>query len=271
MLESAMHGDNCFLTLTYADRPDPSFVGPVRPQVSLDPKHAQDWLKRFRKAIEPARIRYFLVGEYGDETERPHYHAAIFGWPGCLYGRTRDRTVMLGRSCCNNCDLFQLTWGKGHVFAGTLEPDSASYIAGYVTKKLTSRTDPRLHGRHPEFARMSRRPGLGYDALHEVASTFLTFNLENTQADVPSALRHGKRILPLGRYLQKNLRKMVGRDEKAPQAVIDALSVEMLPLRLAAKADAENPSLRSQIIKNGLGKRAQLEAKRKIFKTRKTL
>lgn len=107
--------------------------------------------------------------------------------------------------------------------------------------------------------------------MHEVASTFMAFNLENTEVDVPSTLRHGKRLLPLGRYLQKNLRKMVGRDEKAPQATMDALAVELLPLRYAAKADPENPSLKSQIIKKGLGKVAQLEARQKIHKPRKSI
>lgn len=136
---------------------------------------------------------------------------------------------------------------------------------------MTSKDDFRLGNRHPEFARMSLRPGIGYHALHEVASTLMNFNLENTQDDVPSSLRHGKRILPLGRYLQKNLRKMVGKDEKTPQKIVDALAVEMLPLRQAAKNDPDAPSLKHQVIKKGKGSVASLTARHRIHKQRKNL
>ena len=67
MLEAMCHGDNAFVTLTYED-------DNVR---SLVPKDPQDWLKRIRKAVEPLRLRYYLVGEYGDISERPHYHVAL--------------------------------------------------------------------------------------------------------------------------------------------------------------------------------------------------
>lgn len=265
MLEAMQHGDNAFLTLTFRD-PE---IGP--PVVSVYKKHVQDFLKRLRKELEPIRIRYYAVGEYGDESHRPHYHLAIFGMPTCSYGRTRDRTVMLGRSCCPSCDLVSRAWGFGHVFLGTLEDDSAQYIAGYVTKKMTKKDDPRLNGRRPEFALMSTQPGLGFSAMHEVASTFMQFNLDVTEGDVPSTLRHGKRLLPLGRYLRQKLRLMVGKDEKAPQYTIDKANEKMLPLRQAARASSDNPSLKGQITEKQKGKIASLEAREKIHKQRKHL
>lgn len=138
-------------------------------------------------------------------------------------------------------------------------------------KKMTRTDDPRLNGRWPEFARMSNRPGIGHSAMHEVASQLLRFNLDETQADVPSALRIGSKLMPLGPYLRRNLRKMIGRDEKAPQAILEKLSAEMLPLRQAAKSSSENPSLKGQITTANKGARARIESKSRIFKQRKHL
>lgn len=261
MLESKLHDDNAFVTLTYADDA----------QTTLEPKHLQDWLKRFRKTIEPQKIRYYAVGEYGDNSQRPHYHLALFGFRSCFYGWTRPRTHLLNRSCCPSCDLIRDTWGHGAIFLGTLEDHSANYIAGYVTKKLTSKNDDRLNGRHPEFGRMSNRPGIGYHALHEIAHTLLTFNLDETQPDVPSELRHGSRKMPLGPYLTKKLRLMVGHDEKTPQAIKDQQQEKLRPLQEAARASKDNPSLASQIRLASAPKALSLEARLKIFKQRKTI
>jgi len=155
MLEANEKEDNCFVTLTYSDENLPGGVDGA----TLQPKDLQDWLKRFRSAIQPTKVRYFAVGEYGDRTWRPHYHLALFGWPQCRYGFSRytDRR----KDCCSCCDVIRETWGLGHIAVGSLETSSAQYIAGYVTKKMTFNDDPRLKGRHPEFARMSRNPAIG--------------------------------------------------------------------------------------------------------------
>lgn len=262
LLEAAQYEDNCFVTLTYDDDHLPK-------EGSLVPKHSQDWLKRFRFSVAPLRIRYFLVGEYGDTSFRPHYHCALFNFPPCRYLRSRySRSI---RHCCASCDIVRDTWGKGQVSLGTLEAHSAQYVAGYVTKKMTSKNDPRLEGRHPEFSRQSNRPGIGADAMHDVASVLMQFNLDTSEPDVPSALRHGSRILPLGSYLTRRLRKLVGKDEKAPQSKIDALNTELLPLRYAAKSSASHPSLKSQIQKANKGRSASLEARAKINRKRGNL
>lgn len=241
MLESLLHKDNCFITLTYADEHLPKGG-------SLAPSEIQQWLKRFRFAIAPLRIRYYVIGEYGDATQRPHYHAAIFGYPKCRFGVSRYSRER--KDCCDVCDTVRDTWGRGNVYVGSLETQSAQYVAGYVTKKMTRKDDARLKGRYPEFARMSLRPGIGADAMHDVASVFLQFNLEDLQGDVPSALRHGNRLMPLGRYLRRKLRLYAGMGEKAPeqelppdvQAVYDA----------AVKATEHFPWARNTVYKNAL-------------------
>lgn len=262
MLEAAQYEHNAFVTLTYSDECLPE-------DMSLRPKDTQDFLKRLRSRVSPSRFRYYLVGEYGDATWRPHYHAALFGFRSCNYGQSRYSKSR--RDCCYWCDLVRDTWGSGNVFLGSLEDDSAGYLAGYVVKKMTAKDDPRLEGRHPEFGRMSLRPGIGRDALFEIADSLMKYELDLVMSDVPSAMRHGVKQLPLGRYLRRNLRRMVGKDEAAPQATIDEIQKEMLPLRLAAKASSSEPSVTSHILRSSEGKYRQFEGKSRLYKRRKSL
>lgn len=108
------------------------------------------------------------MGEYGDQGGRPHYHAILFGYPPCIYGRTRyiGRGKARRFACCGDCELILNTWGKGFVEVGPCNSDTVQYVTGYVTKKMTSSKDKRLNGRPPEFVLMSRgrRPngGLGF-------------------------------------------------------------------------------------------------------------
>lgn len=261
MLESMQYTDNAYVTLTYAEEPTRG----------VDPRHAQLWLKRLRDKLEGLRrIRYFIVGEYGERTWRPHYHAALFGYPCCAYGRTRVEKGF----CCPSCEVLRETWGYGGIVCGTLTPESAAYVAGYVTKKLTRPDDPALEGRHPEFARMSLRPGIGGDATHELASVVLQW--ANDAPDVPTALRHGGRLLPLGRYLTRRLRVHCGRPPEAPQATLDAMAEEMLDVRMATEEITKNSRVKRYVmkdllIKKNTGRIRSMEARERIYKKRNSL
>lgn len=261
MLEACQYEDNAFITLTYDDEHLPK-------DGSLRPKDVQDWLKRLRARLAPLTIRFFLVGEYGDETQRPHYHVALFGFKSCQWGNSRYSATK--SRCCVSCDLVRETWQHGNVFLGSLEDDSAGYMAGYVTKKMTSKDDPRLNGRHPEFGRMSLRPGIGYSAMWEVADAMLRYELDDKLPDVPVALRHGAKELPLGRYLRRKLRSMVGKDEKISQEAWYELQKEMLALRQAALAD-KAISFREYLIEKNAGRVAGMEARAKLYKGRRSL
>lgn len=229
MLEATQHGENCFLTLTYNDDNLPD-------DKSLNPKHVQDFLKRLRRRIEPKKIRYFAVGEYGETTHRPHYHLVLFGHPTCEKGVT-DRTRTGAIRCCDVCNSLQSDWPMGNIYNGCLETASAAYVSGYVTKKLTDPRDERLEGRHPEFARMSLRPGIGADFMDEFASSLLEFNLHDLD-DVPFALRHGTRTMPIGRYLQQRLRERVGKPKNAPEKTLKKIREELRNLQETAYANA---------------------------------
>lgn len=246
ILESLSHTVSSFVTLTYSD-------GFIPKGGTLAPKDAQDWLKRLRFEIQPEKVRYYLVGEYGDQTWRPHYHVALFG---------------VGRE---STKLIESTWGKGHVLVGDLTFESSQYIAGYVTKKMTSKGDPRLEGRHPEFARMSRRPGIGALAVtEEVANSIAQSGFIDilNDGDVPLSLKHGGREWPLGRYLREKLREKLGY---GPQIKEENRQKWMLEMREKAEAASQDPKNKSKslgqiLLSENKQKVRNLEARAKIFK-----
>lgn len=264
LLERQLHSDAAFVTLTYAEDLE-------APPVSLEPKHLQNWMKRLRASIAPTKVRFYAVGEYGEKTNRPHYHVALFGYPSCqCYMHNMGQPTRRWREC-HLCKRLRETWGWGHVYNAELSLASAQYIAGYVLKKMTMRQDPRLKGRHPEFARMSNRPGIGHDFMFEVASQLMNFNLELTEGDVPVTLRHGKKLLPLGRYLRRKLRTMIGREEGAPNAVIAEQEKEMRDLYISKLSDPSFVSIKSALVEIDDGTVASQNARAKIMEGKKSL
>ena len=261
MLELQTHEVSSFVTLTYDDEHLPAGG-------TLVPKDTQDWLKRFRKANSNLRLRYYLVGEYGDTTERPHYHICLFGYPPCSYGQTR--LFKNQRPCCAWCSGLRDTWSRGNVFSAELNELSIQYCAGYVTKKMTSHEDIRLNGRHPEFARMSNRPGIGVPALQYICESIENFNLDSQQADVPSVLQFGKKMMPIGRYLRRKMRVMLGRDPNAPPETYSEINKKMLALQLRSILNPDE-SVKGLVVRQNASKVASIEARAKIHKKRGSL
>lgn len=145
--ENKLHRKSCFVTLTYSDdnlcRLHLSDSG----LYSLSKREFQNFIKRLRKSVSE-RIRFYGVGEYGGQTKRPHFHAIIFG---------------LGVS---DRKLIEQAWPFGFVTVGDVSPSSIAYVARYCTKKLFSeRLDYEKEGILPEFALMSNRPGIGFNAI----------------------------------------------------------------------------------------------------------
>lgn len=217
LLESYKHEFNCFVTLTY--RPEKLPMGGT-----LVPSHPRNWIKRLRKSLWPRRLRYYLVGEYGEISQRPHYHAALFG---C--GLSDTQTI-------------EDTWGDGYAYVGTLTKDSAQYIARYVTKRLNGKDERSLDilkGRYPEYARMSLKPGIGAEAMKDLGDLLTTDQgidlMETHGQDVPTCVQQGKRKLPLGRYLRKKLREKVGDEDEMRQLSKEECTKEMLQVREEAR------------------------------------
>lgn len=161
MHEAAMHEENCFVTLTYDDDHLPV-------DHSLDVSHFQLFMKRLRKANEGRRIRFFHCGEYGEGLHRPHYHALLFGYcpADCVLHTVRDG-MQLFRS-----ESLSSHWRMGFVTVGAVTFESAAYVSRYATKKVSGYEREDHYGlMHaltgewyqvaPEYATMSRRPGIG--------------------------------------------------------------------------------------------------------------
>ena len=217
MLETLAHdAPSSFLTLTYADEKLPvdcyhPRTGQVYADYSVQPQHAKEFLEKLKYRLGYTPRNYY-VGEYGSKTQRPHYHLALFGYPPCSHGSPYVNGVF--QPCrCKSCKLLSDTWGQGHILNGSLSVDSAQYIAGYIEKKLTSdKTEYQaniLKGRFPEFSRMSRRPGIASFAVDRI-SDVLKKRLLIEKDDVPLALVHGSKVLPLGRYLSDKIHEKMG-------------------------------------------------------------
>lgn len=261
MLEANLHGDKSFCTLTYR------FTQVTEDGLdTLDPAHTRDFLKRIRKAYEPQRLRYFLVGEYGDLSERPHYHVALFGHPPCREGKTRYSRKSDLPVCCQPCRLLHEKWALGRVDAGRIESASAQYIAGYTVKKMTSADDARLGTRYQEFARMSLKPGIGADFMHDVASTLLVHGLDQSEDDVPSSLRHGNKEMPLGRYLKGKLREAIGKENATPSAALSELQQEMRSVLISSIENKR--SIAQEIVAQADPAVKRQEARARIYKKR---
>nr|WAE43790.1 MAG: replication initiator protein [Microviridae sp.] len=149
--EAYGHEDNAFITLTYAPEHLP-------PDVSLNKSHFQKFMKRLRKAISPTLVRFFHCGEYGEENQRPHYHACLFGYsfPDKVLYSIRDECRLY------MSPMLQKLWPYGFSTVGDVTFESAAYVARYITKKITGDLAPEHYqGRLPEYTTMSRRPGIG--------------------------------------------------------------------------------------------------------------
>lgn len=192
LLEARLHAENSFLTLTYG--PDN-----LPPGGTLVPSDFKNFLKRFRRNIEPLKVRFYGVGEYGERTSRPHYHATLFG----VGDWASERVSKAWRDP-------QTREPIGHVLVAPFSRLTAQYVAGYVMKKMTAKDDPRLNGRHPEFPRMSNRPGLAAGW----ADAYVKKNKDHPKFEIPSFIMIDGKRRPVGRYLRKRIMKETLNEEQ---------------------------------------------------------
>lgn len=153
----------------------------------------------------------------------------------------------------------------GFVSVGELNPQSAMYLAGYTCKKMTQKDDPRLLGRHPEFARMSLKPGLGAGATESIARGLSTEGASGAlvaTGDAPASVRIGGSLWPLGRYLSASLRVQLGWSPETPKEV---LRQKALVKSLESMDEVRKLEARRR------GSAARARVRQSIHHTRKTL
>lgn len=174
LMELEYHDSAYFCTFTYDDAhvPQSTYTDPntgeVLTSLTLKKKDFQDLMKRIRKHFPDDKIRYFMSGEYGSETFRPHYHAIIFGLH--LDDLKPYKVVREGNEYYTyyNSPSLQACWQDadgndiGFVVVGEVTWNTCAYTARYVMKKLKGEQAScyEQFGLQPEFSLMSRKPGI---------------------------------------------------------------------------------------------------------------
>lgn len=188
-LERPFHEFASFVTLTYAPEHVPYSTDEDTGErlQTLRKRDLQLWLKRLRKKIDPIPIRYFGCGEYGPETERPHYHAIVFG---------------LG---AHQKELLEATWSIGYVTISEADQRRMRYCAKYTLKALSGDQAPELRGRQKMFSVMSLRPPVGSLYAKNIATSFQTHSgaLSLSGGLAKKAVRINGKVFPLDRTMMK--------------------------------------------------------------------
>lgn len=187
--EAQMHPESCFITLTYSDT---HLKSP-----KLIYKDWQNFMKKLRKTV-PQAIGVMVVGEYGEKTKRPHWHAILFNFD--FKDKVFLRENELGDKLYTSKTLEQL-WGKNDSEQkpneiGNVTFKSAGYVARYSTKKLVHGLDDN-HDFHPIFRTSSK---------HAIAKKWL----ETYYLDVFSyghVILNNGQSCPIPRYYEKWLKK----------------------------------------------------------------
>lgn len=172
MHEAKMYENNTFLTLTFDD----DNLAVMCPNGSLDKSHMQKFIRDLRWNIIPEvfrtrknsrkrkvwikenKIRYYLCGEYGEQTNRPHYHVCLFNYD--FEDKEYFKTV--NGSDYYTSKFLKEIWPYGNNIIGELTLESAGYVARYCTKKLSGDMAVKEYDKRiPPFSLSSLKPGIG--------------------------------------------------------------------------------------------------------------
>lgn len=238
--EASLHDHNCFITLTYSDDQVPMLMG------EFPTLYMRDWqlfMKRLRKRFGPTR--FFQCGEYGPQLGRPHYHACLFGldFPDKVVYSSKN-----GKRTYTSVALGEL-WPHGFHTIGDMTYQSAAYVAAYVLKKVTGEQSETHYERVsswgevgrlvPEYACMSRRPGIGYE----------WFKRWRGDAFPSDFIVHRGKKLPVPRYYTELLKR---DDEKSHRSIkakrkqkSRADAVNKTPARLKVREQVAEAKLRT--------------------------
>lgn len=169
IIMEAKHWDKVyFLTLTYDDNNVPvSLSKDGVTSMTLEPKDLQDFIKRLRREQEyhySNKIRFYAVGEYGEQFHRPHYHMIAFG---LILDDIKEHHRNRAGRMIHTSETIEKIWQNGLIEVEDLSWELAAYAARYCVKKL-GKDETEFYetfGLVPEFQRCSQ--GFGRDYFEE--------------------------------------------------------------------------------------------------------
>lgn len=159
-----------FLTLTYDER---HVRRTAEGRLSLRFRDVQLWLKVLRR--RKYYVKYIIVGEYGSETQRPHYHALLW-------------------TDCPPLELEKL-WFRGKMHFGNLTLASAMYTLKYIIQPK-QKDEKGVERTRAQFSK-----GLGLAYLSEAAYNYHTFDYDNPEL---FSVIDGKKV-SLPRYYRQKI------------------------------------------------------------------
>lgn len=177
-----------FLTITYDDETLPTWTDPDTGEIkaNLSIRDIQLFVKKLRKKQnawqkdqdrDKRQLRYYLVGEYGDRTDRAHYHMMLFNLEPELKHKLDD------------------IWKNGVVHIGTCNAKTIAYTLKYVLKTDIDRNSQYqirngLKRQNP-FSLSSKRPAIGHRYLethgkyHRVTDTLTVRDINQNTIPLP--------------------------------------------------------------------------------------
>ncbi|AZL82934.1 replication initiator protein [Apis mellifera associated microvirus 35] len=158
-----------FLTLTYDEK---HVKRTAEGRLSLRFRDVQLWLKVLRK--RKYYVKYIIVGEYGSETKRPHYHALI--WTDCAP------------------EMLEKLWFRGRIHFGKLTMASAMYTLKYIIQPK-QKDENGVERTRAQFSK-----GLGLAYLDTAAYNYHTFDYDSPEM---FSIIDGKKVALPRYYRQK--------------------------------------------------------------------
>ena len=173
ILESQQTEGLCLFTSnSYSDKHLPKTASGL-PTVRIE--HMREFVRKLRRNNPSWRVRYFAPTEYG-KYGRPHGHSALFITNPVLpklwepKGKNREHLDAMRIRWRQYGPIEReilRAWGcKGGIQVAEFNQHRAAYLAKYLSKQAT---DPRSLHPEQEAERFTMSPGLGRDAIPQLA------------------------------------------------------------------------------------------------------
>lgn len=149
------------------------------------------WFKVGKNGRKNPIYRFWGIGEYGDKSNRPHYHLIAWNLPDTWFKYDPIHKQYYS-------EKIEKLWNKGLIHIGTVTQQSIHYVAKYALKELTNNPNEWSMVEEP-FCIMSRRPGIGQAFINDRTKNYFNNTLD------PYATIENNFKYPLPRFYTQQL------------------------------------------------------------------